>query len=886
MRKLMKAVLSTLIALQVGFFLPMQQARADIVSDVIKLISEAAGWPAELPPVDALLALVDVAQKCTDDSSMDGLIHCVEVADANPDIHNKLGDNLEKINYGLELFQDITTGNYLGVLEKLGATIGCAAAVMITGVPVCAMADLIAGIGGAIYDAAKEIYDFLESVGAHAVVKPQDYYGMHWYPKVSLGLQISVFFEGLSSLPKNFGDLTGPMYDVCYDFYKKNQDKTEGAATSICSNLQQQFVNEVNSEVTKLENSAKNLIIAAYDVKSVDWRIEWEPKCNLTSGVVQNSEGLIAACKDKVAVEIAKGRPIAGSKVKFCRVVDTLTYDIQQCVKYGYTDKDVQKALLAAVAANQKLQSDFDNNPNNATTVLAKLAWQETQFKKEVGAWLAQCKNNSLNTPCRDALRQAWTACNAQIAKVPTTTDLALQDPEKLQKAKSQCVVSYNALVTAYAKFGDKQDAMASLSTSCPKNGQGSGPLFTAAIAQCSKDVGTATLKCTGGLPQVTPAFYGSGKLAQTPPGLDDCSSEVNFFKSKWDVDEQIRGNLLAAAFSANNGCTASGLPGCASAIVAKADECKAKITKQANEVVGPIPTVPAYQADLAKALADLVAAGSNCVKEVLQVPADYLKSHQDDALALQIYSKQCPPSFGTLDYAQLCKTEILKTINDCTRFSTNTSVRPGGSVAEQQVADCKPKLQAVIDKYQKQYSAFVNPVKAAATPSAATQTQGVVNANVTALPAGPSGPTPVKAAGASLGAVPGVGPSTGTLPAAGKVMAEMPVGVLAVSASPTPTKPGNSDPVHYAQQRKPLLEAPWLSRCASNACRTEVVRLIGNRIADEFNALGTRVNPGDAKAIDALYGELDHKFREPLNLALKKSDAAPATRPGIVAPR
>jgi hypothetical protein len=64
------------------------------------------------------------------------------------------------------------------------------------------------------------------------------------------------------------------------------------------------------------------------------------------------------------------------------------------------------------------------------------------------------------------------------------------------------------------------------------------------------------------------------------------------------------------------------------------------------------------------------------------------------------------------------------------------------------------------------------------------------------------------------------------------------------------------------------------------------VVHIVGNRIADELNALGARVNPGDARAVEALYGELDFRYREPLNLALKKSDATPSTRPAVVAPR
>lgn len=842
MKKITKLLLSAVLALQIGFLLPMQTARADIVSDVIQLISDAAGWPTELPPVDALLALVDVAQKCSGDTSMDGLISCVEIADANPDIHNKLGDNLEKIKYGLELFQDITTGNYLGVLEKLGATIGCAAAVMITGVPVCAMAELIANLAGAVADAAKEIYAFLEDLGTYAVVQPQDFYDIHWYPKVPLGVQINVFAPNWEDQSKKFGDLTGPLYDVCYDFYKKNQNKTEGEATNICQWAQQKFVDEVNAEVAKLENNALALIVAAYDAKAVGWRKDWAPKCELSSGAAANIEMLIATCNQKVAAAIELGKTVMTVQLaKSCRIPDTLTYDTQNCAQSVYkNNKGVINALLAAVKDNQKLESDFKNNPNSAEKALGKLGWLSAQFEKEVGAWISLCKNNELNTPCRNALQQAWNVCNAQIAKVPPFKDIG-PDPDKLQKVKSQCIISYNALISAYNKFSDKQSAMAALAYGCPKDGQGSGALFTLASEQCAKDVVAAKKNCSGGYPQITADFFSSGKLSQSPPGLDDCSDWANTFNGKWGLDEKIRGSFITAALTATGACNASGLPGsgCTKAIVAKVDDCKAKITKQANEVLGVIPGVPAYQAELSKAANDLIAAGNVCVQAILKVPENYLKNNAADVLALQMYGKQCPPNSGKFDYAAPCKAELLKTIDDCTRLAADPNVRPGGTLAEQQVADCKPKLQAVIDKYQKQYSALLDAAKAGAI--------------TTPVPTQP----PAGAKGANAGAL---------------------AGSLSFAAA-APVKMSKPDANHHLSQRKPKLEAPWITRCSSNACRNEVVRLIGNRLRDELDVLGTKIDPANLRAVETLYSELDMKYREPLNLALKKSDAAPATQ-------
>ena len=50
----------------------------------------------------------------------------------------------DKIDFGLVVFTDIVKGDYLDLLEKLGKAHGCAAAMILTGVPVCALADLIA----------------------------------------------------------------------------------------------------------------------------------------------------------------------------------------------------------------------------------------------------------------------------------------------------------------------------------------------------------------------------------------------------------------------------------------------------------------------------------------------------------------------------------------------------------------------------------------------------------------------------------------------------------------------------------------------------------------------------------------------------------------------
>ena len=159
MRKILKGVLTTLLALQIGVFMPIQ-ANADFIGDVLDAAAQAGGWPSDLPSPTALIALIDIAKSCTDTSDV-GLMNCVQQADANPVTHSLMGDSSEKIIAGIQIYIAIKNGDYLTLIEKLGKTAGCAAAAILTGVPVCALAELVAAAVGVVVDAVGEAGEFL-----------------------------------------------------------------------------------------------------------------------------------------------------------------------------------------------------------------------------------------------------------------------------------------------------------------------------------------------------------------------------------------------------------------------------------------------------------------------------------------------------------------------------------------------------------------------------------------------------------------------------------------------------------------------------------------------------------------------------------------------------
>jgi len=157
MNKLLKSALSLILALQLGLFMPIQ-AHASFFDEVLNAAAAAGGWPDNLPPPTALIGLINIAQSCTDTSEA-GLLNCVNKADENPVTHELLGNNTDKILAGIGIYFDLINGDYVSLISKLGKTAGCAAAAILTGVPVCALLELLADVAGAVIDAVGELGD-------------------------------------------------------------------------------------------------------------------------------------------------------------------------------------------------------------------------------------------------------------------------------------------------------------------------------------------------------------------------------------------------------------------------------------------------------------------------------------------------------------------------------------------------------------------------------------------------------------------------------------------------------------------------------------------------------------------------------------------------------
>jgi len=638
MSRSIRVLVSVILILQLGIVAPLL-ARGDFVGDVINAAAAAGGWPSELPEPEALLKLIGIAQGCAGDTSEAGLVSCVNTAIDDPTISAKLGaDAVNKIDLGLQVYLDIRDGDYLGLVAILGETAGCAAALVLTGVPVCALAQLLADVASAIADAAGEIYAFLQDLGAHAKVTRQDFYDLHWYPHISTGVQISVF-KGASE----WSAYVGPMYDGCYKYYRNIDDMSEANATETCQWVQQTYVNAVLAETARLESDTKKAIGGSWDAKAIGWSKQWTLQCNMTSGAAPNIDSLIGACQQKVADALAAGRAAAVGAMNSCKVAAALHYDIPQCVQWGYDSIKVQNALSAAVKTNQALESAYQTSANNPKTTLEKLKNLSARFNNEVGAWLSQCPAGDLYADCRDGLHEAWELCDARMASVPPFKDIG-PDPAKLQQVKSQCISSYNGLVSAYGKFAGKRASMAGLSNSCPKSGPDSGVGFAAASDQCAKTVSLVTAKCTGGQPHVTASFFAGGGITQVPPGLEDCSGEVSTFNARWGVDEPLQQMLSAALTAAGNACLSSGAPGCVFGVKARADDCKLSINSQAN-AVGVIPSAPSFQYELSNAIKNLIASGNACIKAVREEPEHYLNNKATGTLVAPAPGVIRPPA-------------------------------------------------------------------------------------------------------------------------------------------------------------------------------------------------------------------------------------------------
>lgn len=620
---------------------------------------------------------------------------------------------------------------------------------------------------------------------SHAMAKAMD--SSHDFAtQAGSDAKFGIYFGGKNSNGAPSGNSKKEVCKVYFDGHKMSADNAE----KVCSALLKQFDTEYQAlvPVFKARDALVKKLLSDTSVVSsaaeTDCATLYQDQSALTK------ENDILSCK--LAVNKLKGSidfPDAGgtTSLGYQMTEDQIKAIIQGTDKYYFMEPTASSGAMGA--SYQALQSNGYNVDQAVKMglvafqtakdeLIAQLKYKKLQgaqkekdkvlaeFNTNVGnIWSDKCPSKN-HAECVEALKQAWDVCKQQLSALPSVgSDVGLHDPKQEAAVNKQCQASYQELVLNYTQFSEKQKSITKLWDYCPQQGQGSGQLFANAYQQCKKDVQTTIDECTGGPPQITKAFYLNGKTTQTPEGLGDCSGAENFLKSKWGVDEVLIGNLNGSYSTAVVACNAAGLPGCEKAVSAKLEECKAKVTKQANEVVGGIAI---DSPDLQKATNDLTIMAGKCSEAILKVPEKFSKGKEADVLALQIYAKQCPPRSEKNDYAEQCKTELLHTIEACIggdnvlvktmkadskagagskdikapnakemgSLGNNSSGTPIAAgvpsmdvkkmpatdlsrgitdsatanlqtkvfVPEQQVENCKPKLKAVVDKYQQQY--------------------------------------------------------------------------------------------------------------------------------------------------------------------------------------
>lgn len=696
MRKLIQTCLSVFLTLHLVLLLPLQ-AQADVFEDILNQAVEMGGWPSEVPKPLALMELIKIAQGCAD-TGQSGLVDCVNKAIENPDVANLLGEAVDKIDMGVQVYVDIQSGDYLHLLSILGKTIGCMAAQVITGVPVCGLAEFVADIGGAIVDVAAEIYEFLQDLGAHAKWTGEDFYTFRWYPQVQLGVQINLFTDQ-SLLPQTFSALTEPIFDSCYTYFRDVDDMSKSNAMDTCNGLRAQFVNEVNSEIEKLVTTAKGLVAKEYDAQTPKQLKIWEPKCDLPSTSVNDIDYLIDTCKQKVKAAIELGKSIAIAKVhNYAEAVGgAVVFNVKSCAKFAHGNDAVINALQEAVKGNLKIANDFEKNPNSAKNALATLKNIFDAYKKDAGPWMESCKTyGDYQAPCLDTLKAAWDYCQQEMQKVPLMPgDLGVKDAAAESVANGKCIARYNGVTYAFKAYLDNHKLTAELPALCPKEGEN----LLAAQEKCKMHIDIATGKCSGGQPKLL-----NGKIVQNPVPMSNCTSELNAFKTRWGVDEPLLKQLADAQSIAKGFCEKIGMSGCNPAVQAKVLDCKALIGKAANEI-GLVP--PTYYNQMNQDIKNLNKAAEACSGSVAVLPGKFINENKAEFIVTKEYASNCPGG------DEACKQELLKTLNNCISATPKSGGKKIGggkfSIAdlsammtpESQVEKCKPQLQAVLKKYQ-----------------------------------------------------------------------------------------------------------------------------------------------------------------------------------------
>ena len=418
-------------------------AQADLFADVINAAAKAGGWPADLPEPTALIELIGVAQECADASGVEGVKVCVDAAANSEKLGPLFNGQKDKIDLGFEVYTDLVQGDYLSLLERLGKTAGCAAAMVLTGVPVCALADLIASVATVIGDIAGEVLELMSNAGAQAVVSPEDFYDIHWYPKAAIGTRIKQF-KG----EYDWGEMLAPMYSGCYDFFEGPGHKSPGEAKDICNDIRGRFTNEVNAMVAQELTKTRALIGTAWDKNAVAMHKTWDPKCFQSTGVV-DAEAREDACMQKVVDALAIGRDLAIEVIDSCKVPAEFFYDIPKCLAVGAESERMSDALYAAVTANQQAEAAFKKNLTGIASAMANEKAATARFNEEVGPWMKQCPG-MFHDECRLALRKAWDACQIGVAKLPLKEFDNDKNQQKVDSYVASCKAGYSKLITDY----------------------------------------------------------------------------------------------------------------------------------------------------------------------------------------------------------------------------------------------------------------------------------------------------------------------------------------------------------------------------------------------------------------------------------------------------
>ena len=686
MKNLLRIPVVLIAVFQLTILAPLT-ARASLISDILTGIEMAGYWPGELPAPDAMLNLIDLASKCSESD----ILTCVNAAMEDETISQKLGDDKVKVQFGVDVYVDISTGDYLSLILHLGKPAGCFAAAMIVGVPVCSWAEALASIAGAVVDVANEVYAFLQENGASAVWESDDYWDIYYYPQIDLGVQIHLL-NPPSKLADAFGALSGPLYKSCYELLEKHH--SEEASSEACENLQAQFVVEIHKKLDSFLITGKQKTTSEYDKMKPEWTATWYKRCELTSGAAANADDLIEGCQKKVNESIEMGKGFASEATSDFLIPATVMYDGKAAALAGYKAFKVQSALSNTVKLNEQIELNYQNSASNGGKVLSKIQYETQSFMADTMAWQKQCKAGDHENDCEYEIKKAWYSCQEKIAKVPTLNgDLGNLDTEKIAATKVKCEASYTAVIAAFNKFGEGLGKILVLSKLCPAEPRDSGVLFSAASEQCKKNISAMAEKCGGGVPVFTEDYYKTGVISQNPKAIANCDGDVNALQEKWGQDENLFAKINSAAVAARAYCESKGYgASCEESVKKQEQACRAEVAENAN-ALGILPSLPAYQGEIKAAISKMKDSAVNCAVVIQKIPSEFAKVKKLEEAALAMYGKDCPANKGgKFNYGDQCLTDIIAALKKCQIASPQMET----------IEHCKPQLQKVIEEYKK----------------------------------------------------------------------------------------------------------------------------------------------------------------------------------------